>query len=102
MIDHELVGGLPGAELVMAGVADYEAGRRTAAGLVVAMATGRLRRAGLLRGPSRDWAEPEMALYKELQEQGGDAYSRYNALRRELDSFLAALSRRAARVRSAV
>ncbi|TAN24084.1 MAG: hypothetical protein EPN33_02860 [Acidobacteria bacterium] len=97
MDNRELVDGLPGAELVTAGLADYEAGRRTAAGLLVAMAEGRLRRAGLLSGPSQDWPDPELALYRELQQQGGDAYSRYNALRCELDSFLAGLSRRLAR-----
>lgn len=97
MSKEELVEGLPGSDLVTAGLADYEAGRVTAAGLLVAMAETRLRRAGLLGEASRDWTDPEMALYALLRQQSGDAYSRYNALRRELDSFLAGLSRRMAR-----
>jgi len=34
-----------------------------------------------------------------LAEEGGDAYSRYNALLRELDSFAAALERRNGKAR---
>lgn len=94
---------LPGSELIAAGLDDYEAGRATAAALLVAMAASRLQRAGLLDRPSDGWPEPEFALYALLQQQPGDAYARYNALRRELDSFLAALSReRHSRARPAI
>jgi hypothetical protein len=40
------------------------------------------------------FAEPERQLYRLLREEGGDAYSRYNALIRELVSFEQALDRR--------
>jgi len=38
--------------------------------------------------------EPERQLYRLLRQEGGDAYSRYNALIRELVSFEQALDRR--------
>lgn len=38
--------------------------------------------------------EPERMLYQLLRDEGGDAYSRYNALLRELSSFLNGLDRR--------
>jgi hypothetical protein len=38
--------------------------------------------------------EPELQLYRLLRREEGDAYSRYNALVRELVSFEAALDRR--------
>jgi hypothetical protein len=38
--------------------------------------------------------EPERQLYRLLCQQGGDAYSRYNALMRELVSFESALDLR--------
>ncbi|MGH9412768.1 MAG: hypothetical protein ACRD0Y_03420 [Terriglobales bacterium] len=101
MSNAELLEGLPGAELMMTGLSEYEAGRVTPGALLVAMAETRLRRAGLLHAPSWGWAEPEMTLYELLRQEGRDAYSRYNALRRELDSFLAALTRRIAAVAAA-
>jgi hypothetical protein len=39
-------------------------------------------------------SEPELQLYDLLKREGGDAYSRYNALVRELVSFENALDRR--------
>ena len=44
----------------------------------------------ITRGP----AEPELQLYRLLRQAGGDAYSTYNALLRELVSFEQALDRR--------
>jgi hypothetical protein len=38
--------------------------------------------------------EPELELYRLLRREGGDAYSRYNALLRELISFEQALDHR--------
>lgn len=43
-------------------------------------------------------AEPERQLYHLLREEGGDAYSRYNALRRELDSFIRAFEAQHSRI----
>ena len=104
--------GLPGAELVNAGLAALEAlaendcSTLAALGdhaphaesaspelpveaLLVAIGARRLRRAGV---PVPDVAvmpkEPELALYKALARQhGNDAHARYNALLRRLVSF---------------
>lgn len=83
--------GLPGAENVKRGVRDLNAGRFTAEALLVAAAVTRLRELGVQI--SEDAVvpnEPELALYRLLGEEQ-DPYYRYNALRRELDSFLSAL-----------
>ena len=78
-------------------LADSRTGRRTIAACMVGVARPRLTRAGLL--PSSGAGAPgpdgsELQLYHLLQllrQQGGDAYSRYNALWRELVSFASAL-----------
>ncbi|HKO14719.1 MAG TPA: hypothetical protein VJU87_00675 [Gemmatimonadaceae bacterium] len=72
-------------------------GRPTAEAYLVAIARSRLARAGLLDAgtpASSSGEEPERALYRLLRAQGGDAYARYNALLRELSSFLAAFDAR--------
>ena len=73
MIPDDLLAGLPGADLVREGLADVAAGRRTIPACLIAIGSPR------------------------LQQAGGDAYSRYNALLRELSSFESALDRRLAR-----
>ncbi len=83
--------GLPGAENVERGVRDLNAGRSTVEALLVAAAVTRLRELGL--EISKDVVlpdEPELALYRLLGEEQ-DPYYRYNALRRELDSFVSSL-----------
>ena len=86
---------LPGEEIVTAGVADIESRRRSAASALVDIARTRLTQAGVIRADApQPITEPELSLYRILAEEGGDAYSRYNALLRELDSFAAALERR--------
>jgi len=94
MTRDELLAGLPGEELVREGLADFESGRRTIAALLVSVARTRLSRAGLVSGASAMYEEPELELYRQLRREGGDAYSRYNALIRELTSFGQALDRR--------
>lgn len=115
MPSPEAFAGLPGAELVNAGLAALEAlaendcstlpalgdhasraeAARTASlelpveALLVAIGARRLRRAGV---PVPDVPglpkEPELALYKALARQhGNDAHARYNALLRRLVSF---------------
>ena len=92
---NETLALLPGGELVRKGIADLESGARTVAACLVSIAATRLHDAGILPasvvagGP-----EPERELYKRLQMEGGDAYSRYNALLRELASFTNALDHR--------
>lgn len=85
---------LPGGALVRQGLFDLENGRHTVAACLVEMARARLADAGLL--PARTVpcaAEWELQLYRLLRAEGGDAYSRYNSLVRELTSFTQALER---------
>lgn len=85
---------LPGGELVRQGVSDFQSGRPTIPGFLVAIGRTRLIRAGLLPSSVRNpFSEPERQLYRLLCDAGGDAYSRYNALLRELVSFEQALDR---------
>ncbi|HEX3624618.1 MAG TPA: hypothetical protein VH280_04240 [Verrucomicrobiae bacterium] len=95
MKPDELISGLPGESLVRQGLADLRAGRKTAPAYLIVIARPRLSRAGLLSDihiePS---LEAELCLYRLLRAEGGDAYSRYNALVRELVSFEQALDRR--------
>jgi hypothetical protein len=91
----DLITGLPGESLVIQGLADVRDGRLTAEACLVSIARPRLSRAGLLLGVDADLLpELELCLYRLLRAQGGDAYSRYNALVRELVSFEQALDRR--------
>lgn len=91
----DLIAGLPGEDLIRKGLADLQAGRWTVPACLVAVARIRLTRAGLL---SQTVAvlpiEAELELYRLLRMEKGDAFSRYNALLRELTSFAAALDRR--------
>jgi hypothetical protein len=95
MITPDLMSGLPGEELLREGLADFQSGRSTIPACLVGMAQPRLRRAGLITGEGAGFfPEPERQLYRLLGQEGGDAYSRYNALVRELVSFEQALDRR--------
>ena len=116
-LPRQALAGLPGAELVCAGLAALEAladdNRETRAAvpelpveaLLVAIGARRLRRAGLhvpdVPGMPK---EPELALYHVLARQHPNGiHSRYNALIRRLVSFeraVEALSRRATKSRS--
>ena len=83
----ESLRGLPGAELVEAGLRDLADGHRSVEALLVLVGAPRLRRIGL--GVPEDLeARPEHALYGLLAAEDPDAaHSRYNALIRRLVSF---------------
>lgn len=85
---------LPGGKLVRQGLTDFMSGRCTVPACLIGIGQTRLTRAGLLP-PSAPtvFPEPERELYRLLRKSGGDAYSRYNALVRELVSFEHALDR---------
>ena len=84
----------PGGRLMQQGLADFIAGRQTVAACLVAIARTRLHRAGFLPDGAREaQPEPERELYRLLRNEGGDAYSRYNSLLRELVSFEQSLDR---------
>jgi hypothetical protein len=94
----DLIANLPGETLVRQGLADFEAGLCTVPSCLVRIARTRLSRAGLITPPdpgaSSEW---ELRLYDLLLQEPGDAYSRYNALLRELISFENALDHRCRR-----
>ncbi len=85
---------LPGGKLIEEGIADFQSARHTVAGYLIHIARSRLTRAGLIeKNDVATLANPELALYRLLRKEGGDAYSRYNSLLRELVSFENALDR---------
>ena len=91
----DLLQGLPGEALMREGLTDFQSGRRSIPACLAEIAGPRLRRLGLLPPAHfHSLPEPEVRLYRLLRLQGGDAYSRYSALLRELVSFEQALDRR--------
>lgn len=90
-----MIRGLPGETLVRQGLADFQAGLCTIPACLVCIARPRLSRAGLMpESLPVQFSESELQLYGLLKTEGGDAYSRYNSLLRELVSFENALDRR--------
>jgi hypothetical protein len=78
--------GLPGGDLVDAGLSDLASGRTTAESLAVSLAAPRLRREGVPVGAPLD--DPERRLFRQLSRTDGDlAHARYNAYLRRLVSF---------------
>ena len=79
--------GLPGADLVLAGLADLERGVESIPSLLVQIGAPRLRQLGF-EVPLSALPSPEMRLYEVLSIEHGDgAHSQYNALIRRLVSF---------------
>ena len=79
--------GLPGADLVLAGLADLERGAESIPSLLLQIGAPRLRRLGF-EVPLSALPSPEMRLYEVLSIEHGDgAHSQYNALIRRLVSF---------------
>ncbi|MGE5280889.1 MAG: hypothetical protein ACM3N0_00955 [Chloroflexota bacterium] len=85
---------LPGAEIVLPGLADLEAGRETVNASAVQAAAPRLRRAGL-NAPTEVGDVPAAhVLYRQLSDELGDgAHSRYNAILARVASFAGAAER---------
>ena len=78
--------GVPGSDLVSAGLADLERQQETVPALLVSIGAPRLRRAGI--PVSSTIADAEHRLYARLCAVDADsAHSRYNALIRRLVSF---------------
>jgi len=95
MKTDDLMTGLPGEDLLRQGLADVRSNRCTIAACLVHIARPRLIQAGLLpQNISNSLIEAEIQLYRLLKQDRGDAYSRYNALLRELVSFEMALDHR--------
>lgn len=85
---------LPGAEIVLAGVADLEAGRESVNASAVQSAASRLRRVDL-DVPDREGDVPAAhVLYRQLSgELENAAHSRYNAILSRVRSFAGAAER---------
>jgi len=78
--------GLPGGDLVDAGLADLAEGRETRASLAVSLAAPRLEREGVPVGDGLE--DPERRLFSSLlRTEGALAHARYNAYLRQLVSF---------------
>lgn len=89
---------LPGAEIVLAGIADLKAGSMSVNALAVQSAAPRLRALGLEAGETEGEIPAAHRLYQQLQRDLGDgAHSRYNAILSRVTSFAQAAER--ARVR---
>jgi len=102
MNTDDLISGLPGEKLVRQGLADFQAELCTIPACLVRIARPRLSRAGLMpQSVPGQFSEPELQLYGLLKLENGDAYSRYNALLRELVSFENALDRRISKIKAA-
>lgn len=79
--------GLPGADLIEAGLNDLREGRETIAALLVAIGAPRLINIGL-DIPEHRPQDPERRLYDLLSQEDSDsAHSRYNAFLRRLVSY---------------
>jgi hypothetical protein len=88
----ETYAGIPGGELIEAGLADLARDVESVPALLVAIGTPRLRELGVAV-PERSVAGPEHRLYALLAANDADsAHSRYNALLRRLVSFERALA----------
>jgi hypothetical protein len=78
--------GLPGGDLIAAGLDDLSRGVRSIPALLVSIGAPRLRRLGFVIG--NPIPDPERRLYDLLRKEDPDAaHSRYNALVRRLVSF---------------
>lgn len=97
-IDTE-IDDLPGAPRLRQGLADLQAGKRTAEALLLAIWTTRLRGLGIpVPLSAKEIEDPNLALYAALGERydgpADDPYYQYNAWCREMNSFILALEGR--------
>ena len=89
---------LPGAEIVLPGLADLQAGRISVNALAVQAAASRLRGLGLEAEETKGEEPAAHRLYRQIQQELGDgAHSRYNAILRRVASFAQAAERARAR-----
>ena len=91
MEDVETTAGLPGADLIEAGLIDLARSVESVPGLLVAVGAPRLRQLGVVVPETP--RDPEHRLYALLARDDPDsAHSRYNALIRRLVSYERALA----------
>lgn len=86
---------LPGSELILPGLDDVRQGNnKTVGALLIAIAFTRLSQAGLEIPEHQRVKEPELTLYRILEDQREGAYAYYNAVLDSLNSFCNALELR--------
>jgi hypothetical protein len=92
-VDPRDFAALPGAELVLQGLADLQANRDSIDALLVLIGAPRLRALGVAVPAAESSPSPEHRLYARLSAQDdATAHRRYNALVRRLVSFEHALA----------
>lgn len=85
--------GLPGGEIIDAGLSALAAGEETAESLLVSLAAPRLRREGVPL-PRTRWPDADLRLYRLLERTDeGLAHARYLAYLRQVASFADACAR---------
>jgi hypothetical protein len=85
---------LPGAEIVLPGIADIEAGRKSVNASAVQSAARRLQRLGLDAPAAQGDVPAAHELYRQLSSEfGTGAHSRYNAILSRAASFAGAAER---------
>jgi len=85
---------LPGAEIVLAGIADLKEGRMSTNALAVQSAAPRLRSLGFEARSAEGEVPAAHQLYQDLHRELGDAaHSRYNAILSRVASFARAAER---------
>ncbi|HEX5762284.1 MAG TPA: hypothetical protein VFY04_04095 [Solirubrobacterales bacterium] len=85
---------LPGAEIVLPGIADIEAGRQSVNASAVQCAASRLQRLGLDARKAPGDVPAAHELYRQLHAVLGEgAHSRYNAILSRVASFAGAAER---------
>ena len=96
LIPEDDLVGLPGADLVLAGLKELREGEPGEYGLLVLIASPRLNRLGLEVPTRNDISSPvEHQLYARLEiSHESNAYSHYNSLLRRMASFSHALEQR--------
>jgi hypothetical protein len=94
-LDESMLIELPGGDLIMRGIEELASGDTGEYGLLVLVASMRLRDLGLKLPQRDDIVRPvNLQLYELLEDAYGvGAYSRYNAMLRSLSSFIHALER---------
>ena len=93
-MEDRVLEALPGAEIVLSGIADLKAGRVSTNALAVQSAATRLRELGLDAEEADGQVPAAHQLYQHLYRELGDAaHSRYNAILSRVTSFTRAAER---------
>lgn len=93
-VDDRAFENLPGAEIVLSGIADLRAGRLSTNALAVQSAAPRLQALGFEIEGARGKIPAAHQLYEQLHRELGDAaHSRYNAILNRVTSFAHAAER---------